>query len=500
MIRRLAKLLTNRIAIFTIITLAAILSSIVLVLYLNYLSIYFYFSFILLSSIATLEILSRNTYPEYKIAWVLVVALLPGFGLVFYAFLGRKNITENKREKYNSTIKNTHMYLSINENIAKDQIVQKCEKIIYSQCKMPAFCAKSINYYSSGEKFYSELIKSLSTAKCYIFLEYFIIKPGKIWNKILEILKQKALSGVDVKIIYDDFGSVLHLPRNYPTELKKYKIKVMRFNSIVPLLDARMNIRNHRKNAVIDGKTAFISGANIADEYANISSYSKHWKDYGAKITGSAVNSFVISFLDTWQKKHKLTNIENYLNRSKTVSTNIVIPFQDSPLFKNSIYEDVLLNLIYSAKYKIQIATPYLVPTSELQSALLSAARRGVKTEICIPGIPDKKSIYKISKVYAFCFTENNISIHIYLPGFLHSKLATFDNTYAIIGTSNLDLRSVHSNYEINMFAKSEKLLSELTRDINSIISKSKLLNLPKRPNFFVRIYSAFIKIFAPLM
>ena len=501
MLRKLGKFFTNRIAIFAILTLLLIGFFAFALLYLNYLSNVFYFACLIFSIFAAFEILSRDTYPEYKMAWVLVVCALPFFGIAFYFVLGRKNISKQKQLKYMSAIKDARNFLSKSANLEKDEVVQNCEKIIYSHCKMPAYAAKSIHYYNSGAKFYHELIKTISSAKDYIFLEYYIIKPGAVWNKLFEILKDKAKNGVDVRIIYDDLGSVLNLPRNFPNVMKKHKIKVVRFNRIVPLFDARMNIRNHRKTAIVDGKAAFVSGANISDEYANITCNLGHWKDFGAKVTGMAVNSFVVSFLDSWQKESKVQNPSILFSPIKaTKSKKIVIPFQDSPFFKSSVYEDVLLNLIYSAKHEIKITTPYLVPTGQIQAALISACRRGVSVSICLPGTPDKKSIFEMTKAFALSLAQHGIKIYFYSPGFLHSKLFVVDNKYAVVGTSNLDLRSMHSNCEINMFVCDFTFVCNVNEDISNIIKNSNLLSPAKKPNIFIRAYRSFVRLFSPLM
>ena len=500
MLKLLGKFFTNRIAIFTMLTIGVIIVLTLVAAYLNSLSHYFYFAFALTSIIAAFEILSRNTYPEYKIAWILVVAGLPLFGFVFYLILGRKNISNNAKQKYDSTIKNAHLFLQSSQKPKMDKTTKICEKIIYSHCKMPAFCAKSIKYYSSGKLYYLELLRQLEKSSKYIFLEYFSIKSGEVWNSILQILKQKARSGVKVRIIYDDFGSVLSLPRNYPKQLKKYGISAMRFNRIVPLFDARMNIRNHRKTVVIDGNVAFVSGANIGDEYAEITSPYGKWKDFAVKITGEAANSFAVSFLDSWTKRKKEENIEKYLIKNKSKTNISVIPFQDSPLYKSSVFEEVLLNLIYSAKHNIKITTPYLVPTSEIMSALTSAVRRGVDVSICLPGTPDKRSIYQMTKTFAIELAQKGIKIYCYSPGFLHSKLFTADNTYSIVGSSNLDLRSIHSNYEINMFVFDRDFVRNVNNDIENIISKSHIFESSRKQNIFVRSYRAIIRLFAPLM
>lgn len=500
MLTKIQKFFTNRIAIFSFLVLLQLAVFLLILLFLNSLSKYFYYAIVALTIVASIEVLSRNTYSEYKVAWIFIVAALPGFGLILYFVLGRKYTTLKQKKKHYLKLKAAHACLFDNsEKTFSNSVTSDCAKIIESTCKMPISTANSLAYLPGGKEFIEKLISDIETAKKYIFLEYFIIKKGKVWNKMLSLLEQKAANGVDVRIIYDDFGSIFGLPRKFAKYMQQKNIKVMRFNKIVPIFDARINCRNHRKLAIIDGKVAYISGANLADEYAGITKPFGFWKDYGVRITGKAVQSFVVSFFDTWKTERKTEHPSQFFSATSRKGNKIVIPFQDSPLFKSSTYEDVLLTLIYSAKNTINILTPYFILTEEIKTAMLSAAARGVVIKVIIPNIPDKKSAHELSKAFAASIMQQNINIFLYTPGFLHSKIVSVDEKYAIVGTSNLDLRSIHSNYEINLFVEDPDFLSELNVDISEAIEKSKKFS-EQHKSVFAHAYRSLLRLFAPLM
>lgn len=506
MFRKLGKILTNRIFIFFLIVLIELGLLTFLIYFINKGSPYFYAFFILISILCLFEVIGRNTSLEYKIAWVIVITCLPGFGFIFYLFLGRKVISKHKKEQYLTSNKKFYSYLTQNTNvddlIKNDQIIRKCANFVKNESNFPAYQLENCKFLPTGECFYNELLKELNKAEKFIFLEYYIIKPGFMWKNILEILKNKAKEGVEIRIIYDDFGSILTLPRRYPKQLAKFGIKSMRFNRIIPILDARFNIRNHRKITIIDGKTAFVGGSNIGDEYINKESPLGHWKDCAVVFYGEAVNSYTISVLQTWAAQFGFEDPSQYLIKTSNMnnSNDIIIPFYDSPLLNSTICENLLLNLIYSAKQEINITTPYLILNSELKSALISASQMGINVNIIIPHKPDKKSIYQLTKAFCAELIKAKISIYEYLPGFIHSKILTIDNNYAIVGTSNLDIRSLRTNYECGVLLKSKSIVNDITKDIKESISISKKITMLKKPNIFIRAYRSILRILAPLM
>ena len=505
MVRKLGKFLTNRIVIFLLLTAIELAIFTLIIYYINTGSPYFYILFAALSISCLFEVLGRNTYPEYKIAWILVITCIPGLGFIFYIFLGRKIVSKKKKQIYLSSNKKLHSYLKQEEStlleIKDDLLLNKCAKTIKEVSDFPIYKLNDINYFATGEDFFAELKKHLQTAKKFIFMEYFIIEKGKMWNEILDILTAKAKSGIEIRVIYDDFGSLLNLPGNYPKKLSKLGIKAMRFNRIVPLLDARANIRNHRKITVIDGEIAFVGGANLADEYINAVEYYGYWKDCAVSFTGPAVNSFTISILQTWTSDNKFEDPTKYLNNlsDNSKSSGFILPFQDSPLLKLNICESLFLQLIYSAKKNINISSPYLVLNSELKTALIGAAKSGVDVNIIIPHKPDKKFVFALTKAFATELNKYGIKIYEYTPGFNHQKSFTIDNKYSIISTANLDLRSLYTNYECGVLVKDNKFTDSICSDFNEMLKKSKQV-IYKTPNIFVRTYRSILRIFAPLM
>lgn len=505
MFRKLGKIFTNRIVIFLLLTAIELAIFGTLIFLINKGSPYFYILFIFFSILTLIEILGRDTYPEYKIAWSIVITCLPGFGFIFYLFLGRKVISKKKQLKYVSSNRKLHSFLYQNTytlmDAEQDSTLIKCTQMVKEVSDFPICRADNVKYYPVGEDFFNALKQSLMSAKRFIFMEYFIIEKGQMWNELLDILTQKAKSGVEVRLIYDDFGSLLNLPRRYPKKLEALGIKAMRFNRIVPLLDARANIRNHRKITVIDGNIAYVGGANLADEYINAVERFGHWKDCAASFEGRAVNNFTISVLQTWASEHPFEDPSPYLNQSneKDSLRGFILPYQDSPLLKLNVAQSLFLELIYSAKSNINISTPYLILNAELKTALIAAAKAGIRVNILVPHKPDKKTIYQLTKAFSAELTKHGVNVYEYMPGFNHQKAMVVDGKYAIVGTSNFDLRSLYTNYECGILVKEHNFVKNVETDFNKMFKVSKMMQF-KKPNIFVRTYRSLLRIFAPLM
>ena len=504
--RKLIKILTNRIVLFVFITTAVLVAIALLGLFLNNLTKYFCFVLFFLSAVCSAEIFCRNTCVEYKIAWLLVLTCLPFVGALFYALLGRKTVSKKIQERQSKTKKKLALKLQKNfcppPTFCTDNTFQKCATFVQKATGLSACKTENLRYFSTGESFFFALKEALLSAKKFVFLEYFIIDNGKMWGEILNILKEKVKSGVDVRIVYDDFGSLLTLPRTYPKNLKKFGIAAMRFNPIVPLLDARLNTRNHKKLAIVDGKIAFTGGINIADEYINEKERFGHWRDCGVCFTGAAVNNFTISFLETWSIKHKTEDISKFLCNPDGCSqqNSYILPFVDSPKSKERIFENLLLKLIYSAKKRIFVSSPYVILNSELKTAIMSAALSGVDVAILIPGKPDKKAAYQMTKAFCTELLSSGVSIFKYQNGFNHGKTFVIDDKYSIVGSSNLDLRSFYSNYECGIFANDINFAKKINKDFLQATKLSKKMKKPEKYGPLKKAFHFVLRILAPIM
>ena len=360
-----------------------------------------------------------------------------------------------------------------------------------------------ITYYNFGEKFYPELIKELKKAKKFIFMEYFIINEGVMWNGILDILKEKAAAGVDVRILYDDMGSIAMLSTDYAKQLEKFGIKCIPFNKLSPFRGIFMNNRDHRKMTIIDGKVAFSGGVNLSDEYININSRLGIWKDNGIKIVGDAIWNLTVMFLTLWNANINEDNdITKYKYDFKNSNENkgYVIPYGVAPLHKDLIGEDVYINIINSAKNYLYIMTPYLIIDTDIVNSLCRAAKRGVDVRIVVPGIPDKKIVYTQTTSFFIILNNNGVKIYKYTNGFVHSKVFLSDDIRAVVGTINMDYRSLYLHFENGIYMENVDEINKIYEDFDSTFKDCKKLNdKDVKAGLIKSLWQAILRLFAPL-
>ena len=473
---------------------------------------YIYLVFLLLSFVSVMKIINNRLNPAYKLAWIIPIMALPIFGGLFY-FLFSSDQTRKKFLKEMQPI-NEQMkkYLPQDEQTIKD--IEACDvraanqsHYINQYALCPVYEHTTSEYFPLGEKKFARLLEKLKTAEHYIFLEYFIIDPGIMWNAILDILKEKAAAGIDVRIIYDDFGCLLLLPDNYQKTLEAMGIKCCVFNPVVPFLNIRMNNRNHRKIVIIDGHTAFNGGVNIGDEYINAYDKYGHWKDTALMIQGEAVWSFTVMFLTMWNYLRKTdSSFEPFrphvYHEAEFDNDGFIQPFTDSPLDKEFVGETVYLNLISNAKNYILITTPYLILDNEMINALSNAAKRGVDVRILTPNKGDKWYVHAMTRANYRFLIEDGVKIYEYTPGFVHSKMFVVDDEYAVIGTINLDYRSLYLHYECATWLYKTNTILEMKADINQALQISEEVTLAKynETPLSYRLLFIFLRIFAPLM
>lgn len=475
----------------------------------NYLVI-FYIICTILSLFLVLHIVNSNANPGYKIAWIIPIMALPIFGLLLYSLFGGNQLTKRQKEKLKNIYYKQLKYKD-NHNLVMGEL--RYENIsAYNQVKyiqdysLTNLCKHTkTTYLSNGKNYFNKLIEALKNAKNYIFLEYFIISEGKMWNTILDILKQKIAEGVEVRVIYDDFGSIVTLPNNYDKTLEKEGIKTAIFNKFVPNLKSKFNNRDHRKIAIIDGQIAFTGGINLADEYIGEKVRFGHWKDNGIMLEGEAVWNFTVMFLSMWDYiKEDNEDYEKYRSTysKETSSDGYVIPYCDSPWDNEAVGETVYLNLINKANRYLYITTPYLVLDNEMITALTMAAKRGVDVHIITPGIPDKKIVNEVTKAYYEVLLKNGVKIHEYTKGFIHAKTFIIDDEYATIGTVNLDYRSLYLHFECGVWLYDCSSIYTIKQDFTSILKESKKIKMKNlgKLTWFNSLKRQILKAFAPLM
>ncbi|MCF0147786.1 MAG: cardiolipin synthase [Clostridium sp.] len=474
--------------------------------------VYLYVLFTTISIFSVIYILSTKDNPSYKLAWVIPVLLLPVFGGFFYLIFGSRRTTKKFRERMINIYKETSKFLPQDEAVIlgiknEDKAFANQVKYLNNYAESPIYKNTITKYLSPGEKFFEELKRELKTAKKYIFMEYFIIQEGVMWNSILEILEEKVKEGVDVRIIYDDMGCLQTLPYKYYEKLREKGIKTLVFNPFVPFLSVIMNNRDHRKITIIDGHTAFTGGINLADEYINEVVRFGHWKDASIVLKGEAVWSLTIMFLQAWEFTcGEKNDYEKYRPKVNYVdefaSDGYVQPYGDSPLDNENVGEFVYLNIINKAKDYIYINTPYLIVDNELVTALTLAAKSGVDVIIVTPHIEDKWYVHLVTRAYYPQLIEAGVKIYEYTPGFIHSKTFVSDDKVGVVGTINMDYRSLYLHFENGVLLYKTKSVMEIKEDFIETLKLCQRITIEdchkvKWSNKFI---TAILRVFSPLM
>lgn len=462
----------------------------------------------ILSLIAILFVIKSDMNPSYKIGWILLIAVLPILGGLMYIIFGNKRPAKYMRDMLNAQLQKSAEYLGEQESITGelDGGAAGLFKYLEGSAGYPTARDTTVRYYRVGEEMYADLLPELEKAEKFIFLEYFIIRPGMMWDSVLEILKRKAAAGVDVRIIYDDMGCIDILPANYNTTLEGWGIRTMAFNRFVPAVSLVMNNRDHRKITAIDGKVGFTGGINISDEYINAMERFGHWKDTGLMLKGPGVFNLTLMFLEMWNAFNK--DGDNYADfipesfeEKGGASDGYVLSFSDSPLDNECVGESVYTDMLYKAKDYIYITTPYLAIDSELQSALCMAAKRGVDVRMITPGIPDKKLVYRLTRSYYPTLLRSGVKIYEYTPGFIHAKSFVCDDELCVVGTINMDYRSLYLHFECGTLMYNNPEIKQVKRDDLETMEKCRRVELSDmKTNFLGELFDSFLRSIAPLM
>lgn len=504
--------LTSRLFIFGMSVLFQLYLVIMVVLYLGTNDVYIYALFYILSIVTILNIVSKKDNPVYKLAWVVPVALFPVLGWYLHFLLDRKRIykTRVKRIEYvnEQTNKLTHNHDLIHEIPPDDPTILRQITYINSVTDFPIYNHTQSEYLCTGEVFFQRLCSELNTAKKFIFMEYFIIEEGIMWNTILDILIKKANEGVEIKLIYDDIGCIQTLPHHYDKLLRKHGIQVHVFNAFTPSFDIFVNYRDHRKITVIDGNIGFTGGCNLADEYINERERFGIWHDAGIIIKGNAVWSLSVLFLQMWQyyqpdnlnyKKYlpPITSNDNY----STEDCGYIMPYGDGPLDDHLVGENIYINIINSAKKYVSITTPYLILDNEMISALKVCALSGVKVSIITPSIPDKWYVHLISQYNYTSLIEAGVDIYEFKDGFIHSKTMVCDDEIGVVGTQNFDFRSFYLHFECGIYMYKTKSILDVRADHLKCMKYGNHITLKDcKKGFFVRSLQSILNLFAPMM
>ena len=512
MLNRLGALLFHRAGLVAIALAAQIAVLVVMTVWFSQYYRYFNWVCLFISACVVLWIVLNRSDPAYKIAWIIPIMAFPVFGGILYLFLGGNRVSRRTVRKMQ------HMERKMTQTLAPDFGAERLEELgpdavaqaryLERAAKCPVYDHTETAYFGEGEDFFARILEELKKARKYIFLEYFIIQEGLMWNSILEILKMKVAQGVDVRVIYDDLGSIYKLPDGYAERLEEMGIRCEVFNPFVPIASIRLNNRDHRKLCIIDGETAFTGGINLADEYINRVERFGHWKDSGILVRGAAAWSMTVMFLATWE--HLAEADENFdLYRPVPQLKDcpgFVQPYLDTPLDHEAVGQTVYLNMIARAKRYVYITTPYLIIDSAMNTVLCNAAKAGVDVRIITPHIPDKKSVFEVTRAHYPPLLEAGVRIFEYTPGFIHAKNMVADDQFAAVGTVNLDYRSFFLHFENGVWLCGTPSVAEIREDFLATqqVSEEMTLEMTREEHrsmgLLKQLWRSILRILAPMM
>ena len=486
----------------------------------NLMAILYLILVVFFADVATaVYIMNTDTPAVYRLAWMFAVFALPVGGILMYVFLANKQTSRSQHRKF----------LKAKRHVQRVPTEEGVEKTILGQSRTAHALSLYLERCSGGgvhqdttvrffplvDDAFEPILEELRKAKHYIFLEFFIVAPGKMWNSMLEILKEKAAAGLDVRFIYDDVGSLTTAPIGYDAQLTKMGIKTICFNRFRPFLDIRMNNRDHRKIMVIDGHTCFSGGFNLADEYINAEERFGHWKDNAILIRGRAVENFTMMFLANWAANSKINGDKDAILAGAykpeahiaeiggfPKSDGFIQPYGDLPFDREAIGERVYLDLINSSHHTLYMTTPYLIIDEEMENALVHAANRGVDVKLLTPHIPDKKAVFNLTRSFYGRLIKAGVAVYEYTPGFVHEKTFIADGRLATVGTINLDYRSLYLHLECGTFMFKTSCIAEMERDFLATVAKSHRVTLDQWKRWEDRQYWywAILRILGPFL
>ena len=512
--RKFLKLLTSRLVIVSVLIFLqfVLIAFALFVLPGRYFAIYYAVT-IVIGMIFCLRIINRRGNPGYKIGWIILVLLLPPFGVAVYLLFHGNTVSEKMKVKMASINKAMAKAIALDgdrESVELDSAdAQKQSDFITNLACNPPYSNSKATYYPTGESMYEAFLDTLRSAEKYVFLEYFILAPGKMWDDVHAILLGKVKEGVDVRLIYDDFGSINYMPWRFAKELDAEGIKCRVFNRYIPLIYPRLNNRDHRKICSVDGKVVFTGGFNIADEYINEIERFGYWKDNAVRVEGRAAWSFTVMFLSMWEFFDPEGSGEDGYAKYKpdTFSTfnseecGVIQPYQDNPADDVAVGEAIYLNLIYNAKRYVWITTPYLIIDYQIEQALSRAAGSGVDVRIVTPAIPDKPMVFESTKAHYDRLIRAGVKLYEYTPGFMHAKTFVSDDAFATVGSVNLDYRSLYLHFECGLWMYKAPAVADVRRDFEEVFAVSKEMTTDDcRANVFRRIYRSLIELIAPMI
>ena len=471
-------------------------------------SAFVYALYMFLSVFIVLWLFSCDLNPSYKMAWALTIIVFPLLGSFYFLFWQRYKLSGKKRKLLTEIEKETK-HLNPQTPGVLSRLEQRhggwarLGEYLTNTAKAPVVANTQGEYFPSGEAWFCSLVQELAEAEKFIFMEYFIIRDGKMWREIFAILKERAAKGVEVRFLYDDLGTLGGIPKAHLREAREAGIQMVAFNPWTPRLDGFVNSRDHRKICVIDGQVAYNGGLNIGDEYINAIHPYGHWKDAAVLIRGDGVWSFTLMFLEMWRFATGVS--EDYLKYKVAASCGedgFIQPYGDTPLDNVQVSANAYMQIISRAEKYVYIATPYLILDNETITALCLAARSGVDVRIITPGIPDKKMVFWLTQSFYASLLAAGVRIYQYTPGFLHGKMFVADDVVATVGTANMDYRSLYLHFECCTAFYDSSVVDSVKGDMVCTMGLSHEMTLTEVSQWSVwkRFVQSILRVFAPFL
>ncbi len=464
----------------------------------------------LLALVVVLRLYSKYTTSAMKMPWIMLILVFPVMGLSLYVLIEvfgdlghmKKRIAQSRTETV-MQLKQEDALLARLES--QDMAMANISRYLSRHAHSPVYANTSAVHFAQATEAFEAMKRDLEQAQSFIFMEYFIVADGSAFQELEEILVRKARQGVDVRLMYDDIGSIGYVNFQFAKKLNQEGIHCQVFNPALPVLNLFMNHRDHRKIAVIDGKVGYTGGYNLADEYFDRKFPYGKWKDTGLRLEGEAVRSLTAAFLEMWCASNGSKEaMKPYLDIQSSVpqAEGFAQPYLDDPLEGERVAENVYLNLINSAQKSLYFITPYLIITDELNRALGLAAKRGVDVRIITPGIPDKKTVYGMTRSYYAGLARQGVRIYEFSPGFCHAKQCLCDRKAASVGTSNLDYRSLYLHFENNVLLIGGKAVEQIAKDFEDTFPQCREVTERYRTGrtAILRTWQCILRLFAPLM
>ena len=459
-----------------------------------------------LSLLIILYLVRKDENSAYKVGWIALIGLLPLLGGALYLAFGNKRPSRRLRGKMQA-VEQAHkadLTQQLGQTGGLSASGLGLSRYLAKYSPYPAWQNTTTQYFSCGEEMYPHLLEDLEKAEQCIFLEFFIVSEGVMWQGVEDILRRKAAQGVDVRLIYDDFGSLLGLPKDFVVRMERAHIRCIPFNPVVPLLSLVMNHRDHRKIVVVDGKVAYTGGINLADEYINAEERFGYWKDAGLRLEGAAVWNFTVAFLNFWNSFRPFESDYSAFRpqfAELPASDGVVQPYTDSPLDEEPVAETVYLDILAQAQQYVYIYTPYLAVGEEMLDALKNAAKRGVDVRLVLPGIPDKKLVFRLSRSYYLPLLQAGVRIYEYTPGFLHAKCYVSDDHTAVVGSINMDYRSMFLHFECGVLLLNNSQVLALRDDVRRTLPQCREIHRTDcRTSLPGTVLDSVLRLLSPLM